>query len=462
MNQSETIQPKRTRLTKRLVDARRTTHVKGKRERVWDTEVTDLFLQITPNGSASYCIRYKRADGKPRDFTLASADLVAPEQVREAAIRRLAALTLDGVDPAVAKRKALEEAKTARTNTFESLVTKFDEMHPDFSDSDKETRRYYMARYILPRLGKRHFKDITVEEVRALVRDVQVTIAKGEIAQRRGWRGYDGANLCQFLVRRIFNWAIEERWATENPAAFDPIFEHIRETRFEKFDDINFRAVWQVFYDRVVSGRVRINAALAILLALTTLQRPVDVVRARRQDVDFEKSLWIVPKHMTKKKKKPYYVPLSPLSKQLFVLAFGRHNEELGFPSIAGRGRINRSSMTTAVRETVNELHAAGTVKSRDIQLYDGRRFGRTKIEYDLDYGERIAELVINHFDENNASRIYNVHDYRKDIQEAQNAWGAEIQRMVGGTFEELFDGSVTGSVVTPNTISHLAGDSPE
>ena len=376
-----------------------------------------------------------------------------------AAVRRLAALALDGVDPADAKRQAQEDAKAARADTFESLVTKFDEMHPNFSDSDKETRRIYMSRYILPRIGKRHFKAITVEEVRALVREVQQTIAKGEVARKRGWCGYDGANLCQFLIRRIFNWAIKERWATENPAAFEPIFEHIRETRFEKIDDASFAAIWKVNYDRLTSGRVRINVALAVLIYLATLQRPVDIARARRQDIDFEKALWIVPQHMTKKKKKPYYIPLSPVALRLFVLAFGRHDNEQAFPSIAGRGRINRSSMTIALRSDVNALYADGVLKSADIQLYDGRRFGRTKIEYDLGFGERVGELVINHFDENNVSRIYNVHDYRKDIRQAQEAWGAEIQRMVGGTFDALFDGSVAGSSPVTNPLLSTTDD---
>lgn len=445
--------PRRMRLTRRLIDSRRAAHTLGARERVWDTEVPQLYLQITPKGSASYCIRYVRPDGTKADFTLVSADRVAPEQAREAADRRLAALKLDGVDPVAASRKARADAKAARADTFESLVMKFDEMHPDFSDSDKETRRYYMARYILPKIGKRHFREITVEEVRALVRDVQQTIAKGEAAIKRGWRGYDGANLCQFMIRRIFNWAIEERWATENPASFEPIFEHIREKRFEKFDDASFAVVWHAFYNRLTSGRVRTNVALAILIYLATLQRPVDIARVRRQDIDFDKSLWVVPQHMTKKKKKPYYVPLSPLARQLFVLAFARHDQEHAFTSIAGRGRINRSSMTTAVRESVNLLHAEGRLKSADIQLYDGRRFGRTKIEYDLGFGERVAELVINHFDENNASRIYNVHDYRKDIRMAQEAWGMEIQRMVASDFDALFDGSVAGSVASVNLI---------
>lgn len=446
----------RVRLTRRVVDARIAGHNAGQRQRVWDTEVADFFLQITPKGSASYYIRYRRADGTTTDFALASADLVSPDQAREAAGRHLATLKLEGVEPVKAKRAAVEEAKAARLQTFAALVQRYDEMHPDYSDSDKETRRYYMGRYILPRLGKRNFKDIKVEDVRALVREVQQVIAKSPIAIARGGKGHDGANLCQFLIRRIYAWAIKERWATENPASFKPIFEHVVEKRYDKFDDASFAALWQQCYERVTSGRVRINAALAVLIYLVTLQRPVDVARMRRQDVDFEKSLWIVPQHMTKKKKKPYYIPLSPLARQLVWLAFSRHDQDVAFPSIGGRTRINRASMTAVFVNDVNALHKAGVLRSKDLELYDGRRFGRTRIEYDLKFGERVAELVINHYDENNPSRIYNIHDYRKDIRIAQEAWSIEIQRMVGGNFETLFDGSVSGSCPAPNPIEPL------
>lgn len=45
------------------------------------------------------------------------------------------------------------------------------------------------------------------------------------------------------------------------------------------------------------------------------------------------------------------------------------------------------------------------------------------------------------------------------DIREAQNAWGAEIQRMVGGAFDALYDGTVAGSSPVLNPILPITGD---
>jgi|GEM_PF-838732 len=450
---------RRVRLTKKVVDAARASHDGKRRVRVWDTDVPQLYLQITPKGSASYCIRYVRPDGGKNDFTLIQADFAPPDRAREAAVLAIAKLKLEGIEPSVAKRTERAQAIAAKIDTFAALAAKFDELHPELSDSDRGGRRNYLARYILPKIGKKHFKEVTTSEVRQLVRDVQQTIVNSDRAQAQGWTGQDGANLCQFIIRRIYNFAIEEKWATENPAAFDQIFPNNREKRFEKFDEASFAVMWGVNYDRVVSGRERINASLATLIYLATLQRPIDVARSRRQDVDLDKALWIVPQWMTKKKLKPYYIPLSPLSCQLFRIALGRHDSPFTFPSIGGHEHIARTSLSQRFCDDVGTLHGDGVLSSDDLQLYDGRRFGRTQIEYEMGYGERVAELVINHYDENNPSRIYNVHDYRKDVRQAQNDWGAEIQRMVGGQFEGLYDGSVHG---TPGSASLEVKSPPE
>lgn len=50
------------RLTLKAIAKAKADHIKGKRLRVWDTVVPQLYLQITPAGSASYYIRYLRLD----------------------------------------------------------------------------------------------------------------------------------------------------------------------------------------------------------------------------------------------------------------------------------------------------------------------------------------------------------------------------------------------------------------
>jgi integrase len=234
-------------------------------------------------------------------FHLIKADFASPERAREAAILAVSKLKLEGIEPSVAKRAERAEAIAAKVDTFAALAAKFDELNPQLSESDQSGRRVYLARYILPRIGKKHFKDVTTYEIRQLVRDVQQAIANSDRAQKAGWTGQDGANLCQFIIRRIYTFAVAEKWTTENPASFEQISPNNREKRYEKFDCSSFAALWNLNYERVVSGRDRINTALSTLIYLATLQRPIDIARSRRQDIDLEKSLWIVPQWMMKK-----------------------------------------------------------------------------------------------------------------------------------------------------------------
>jgi hypothetical protein len=69
MNGNSELPRRRVRLTKKVVDAARAAHDGRRRLRLWDTEVPLLYLQITPKGSASYCLRYVRTDGGKNDFT---------------------------------------------------------------------------------------------------------------------------------------------------------------------------------------------------------------------------------------------------------------------------------------------------------------------------------------------------------------------------------------------------------
>lgn len=425
------VQGSRVRLTRKLVDRSLAEHVGGKRLRVWDTDVPQLYLQITPAGSASYYIRYTRPDGTKNDFSICPADMVAPEDARRNAMQRLAALQLDGLDPSEARRHAKAEAKQRRADTLLSLIEMYDHAHPDLSAGDKVARSYLCDRFVIPALGDRPFREIKKPEVKDLVRSIQARIVTD--AHQPRFVGFSTANQVQSILRRIYNWAIKDReWLEQNPASFEALFPTEAEPRGEQFSPESFSKVWHWNVAQATGRDSRVSVALATLIYLVTLQRPIDVVRAHRSHFDMIEGTWIVPKHMTKKKKKPYYIPLSPLAQGLIQAQLDRSAGLYLFPSYGKGDHIWRGSLTGAFMAMRNQMFEAGELPSRDLQLYDGRRFGRTVIEEDLGFPQRVAEHVINHYDENQAAVRYNVRDMRLKVRVAQNAWSDEIERMVG------------------------------
>lgn len=421
----------RIRLTRKAVDKAIAEHVRGKRRRIWDTEVRDLFLQITPAGYAGYYLRYTRLDGGKNDIALFDADLIAPEDARRNAIERLQALHVNQVDPAQARRQAKSDAKQRKADTLRSLAALYDEAHPGLTSGDKLMRTYLLDRFVFPTMGDRPFREVTKPEVKDLVRAAQAKII--EDAYHPSYQGYSTANQVQSILRRIYNWAIKDReWLERNPASFEAIFPTEVEQREEYFDPETFAKVWHWNIAQATGKDERISVALATLIYLVTLQRPIDVVRAHRDHFDMENATWIVPKEMTKKRKKPYFIPLSPLAMRLIQRQMDRSSGQFLFPSHGKEGHIWRGSLTGAFMAMRNEMFLNGDIPSPKLQLYDGRRYGRTVIEEDLGFPERVAEHVINHFDENRPGVRYNVREMRAKVRVAQTAWSDEIARMVG------------------------------
>jgi integrase len=420
----------RVKLTRRVVEAFIHGHDGKRKDRLWDTEVKNFYLQVTPAGAASYCIRYTRWDGGKSDFTIGSAKVIALEDARRKALEKLAALALEGTDPVAQRKLDRENAKKAKQDTFAWLVERFDEAisHADYKD--KRFRRYTFNKYILPALGKMSLHDITISDVKALVRSVREQVRTNERAKARGDEGFVMANGVQALVRRVYSWANDAEITERNPGRFKKLFDDTPEKRIARFSDEKFRAVWS-FYEEKACRSVRSDAALIVLIFFVTLQRPVDVSRARRDEVDLDRALWVVSKERTKKKKKAYYVPLSPLAVALFRIAMSRHEGEYVFASKSWRGHFNEDAVSCHFTVAVKEMVRQGRLPDTDLELYDGRRFGRTRIEIDLGWGEKVAELVINHYDGGMNSK-YNEHDYKPEIREAQNAWSSEIVRILG------------------------------
>lgn len=430
MTNHENKKGNRARLTRKLIDKAQADHARGKRVRLWDTDVPQLYVQITPGGSASYYIRYPRTDGSKNDFRLCAAS-IPPEDARRGALQRLAALQLEGIDPAVERRDDIAAAKRGKVETVSALAELYNEAHPHFSETDKRARSYLLGRFVLPRIGDRPFREISKPEMKDLVRSVQSQIATD--ARHPRFNGHSTANQIQSIVRRMYNWAISDReWLSENPASFPALFEDNLEQRPEYFDPDSFSKIWHANVARATGKDTRISVALATLIYLVTLQRPVDVVRAQREHINLAESTWIVPKHLTKKRRKPYYVPLSPLAVRLIQFQMDRSSSIYLFPSHAKGGHLSRISMGGAFMAMRNQMVEAGDLPSKELQLYDGRRYGRTVLEEDLGYPERVAEHVINHYDENHPSRRYNVRTMREKVRAAQLAWSDEIARMMG------------------------------
>lgn len=427
------------KLTKRAIDGAIAAHRPGRRERHWFTDLPGMYLQITPNGCASYCIRFERPGGGKGDHTLGQVRRITPEMAREAATARFAALTLNLTDPSEARRMDRVKAHTRRTETFAALSESFmaSPENIQLAERTRRDRQTILKSYLLPRFGTLPVENITRSEVKSCLRAVQMAsrAAKENPGSNGGNRT---ANKVHEVVRRIFNWAVEEERCATNPAAFRKLFDDTPAKRVGIMTDERLRTIWQALDREAKNGWGR-PSVLAIKLCLLTLQRPNEICQAHQDDIDFAGRVWRIPAHRTKTNTL-YEVPLSEAAAELFLEAFTLSKSQWAFLADNNEDHLHPNVLTHRFGKMRRRLLKAQKLLSAGVQLYDGRRYGRTMLVQRLGIPEHIAERVINHSPDRSMARRYDVGDYSSEIRRAHEAWARELYRIV---YEETPSGNV-------------------
>jgi integrase len=238
------------------------------------------------------------------------------------------------------------------------------------------------------------------------------------------------------IVRRMFNYAVEEGMINFSPCAgIKPKVKAVEKDRFLSDEEINI--FWSSLPGAYMSDQVR----RALQLVLVTGQRPGEVAGAHSSEIDGD--WWIIPGERTKNKR-PHRVFLSPLAKQLFGI--GRTGYLL--PSLFSVGTeeeapITPLCMAKALRRSLTGREQyKGKVKETTIKLpdftpHDLRRTAATHMGK-LGFSGIVCK-VLNHTD-NTVTAIYNQYDFDKEKKRALLAWSRKIG--------ELTSGKSTGTVV--------------
>jgi integrase len=444
----------RLKLTQTAVTRLIREHDGKKKERHWDTEVPKMFLSITPNGSAAYKLLIVKPDGSKSDTKLIAANDGSPDIARSLAIKELGRMALGGADPVTQRRQAKAEAKQQREATFQALADRFmgapEKSPPMLSQRTYDERERLLREHILPTLGEKPFRKITKAEVRQLIRDIQARAAKHPRAFTASNPGAKLANECQGVIRAIYGWAIAEDMTEANPAGFKKLFKDTPEKR-PAMPEAALQLVWATLSadleEKALANSVKQEeererkrrgapSALAIMLHAVTLQRPAEIVAAKRDQFDWTpgQELWRIPAGQTKTNE-VYEVPLSPLAVKLFKKAISLHNHAWVFPNEAGDGPIRHDGPKQRwirVRErSVATAKDKGQISPlAGVQLYDCRRLGRTLMVDRLGIAPSIAEACINHAPDRSIQNRYYVGNTSAEVRRAMDLWSAEVERI--------------------------------
>ncbi len=312
-----------------------------------------LYLYVSPTGGKSWRYDYRFA-GKRKTLTYGSYPHVPLKLARDrhASARQLLS---EGIDPAAQKQldKRQDALKKQQSElTFEVVAR--DWYQTQQSANAERTRTSILGRmnlHILPAIGKIPFSDITFENFRDIVRNLE-THGKYEMARRV-------AN----IITQICRHAKLNQWAEFNKAEDLTRILQKRPLDDKKglpaiTDKDGVATMLRRIHTYVSANKSSTYMQAALCLYPLTVQRAQELVMATWDEIDFDNTVWHCPaKHM--KGNKAHDIPLSRQALNILqeLKNFRTSNPHI-FPSGSKLGHITGESVNKA-------MHLAGIPKGQ-------------------------------------------------------------------------------------------------
>lgn len=376
----------------------------AKRRIVWEENAHgrgSLGVRISPVGKKSWIYMYLY-EGKSRMLTLGRYPQMTVAEAH-AAFGNSMQLLERGIDPGARQVAANEMSRQAPS--MEALAERFlEEWSRKRKRSHAEDARV-LRRDVLPALGGRKAAAVTRADVRRLLAAI---VDRGSPIQ---------ANRTLALVRKVFNWALENDLVENNPCL------GIRAPAPERQRDRMLSAEeLRQFLDRLPTSGMRELSQLALRLQLLTAQRCGEVMNMAWDEVDLSSRVWTIPGHKAKNGRS-HAVPLSQQS--LAVLLLAREASPGTHPVFASR-QTGRSMVPTALARAVrrNEEHF-GLLR---FTPHDLRRTAASHMT-SMGISRLVVSKILNHV-ESGVTAVYDRHSYDNEKREALESWGERVSSL--------------------------------
>ncbi|NWF45434.1 DUF4102 domain-containing protein [Hydrogenophaga sp. D2P1] len=245
-----------------------------------------MHLYVSPKGAKVWRLAY-RINGKPQTLVIGPYPAVSLQEARQKRDEAKAVLRA-GQDPNAA-RKAKRNAVT-----LDEAHTAYWSGRKDLSTSYLENERRAFEMHVQPMLGARVMRDIARADVL-------------ETLNRLDARGkHDYARKVRMWLAQLWDWAIEQGHATENPPRSIKPERAFGKKQVEHFAALELREV-PAFMERLsIEGELQSVLALR-LLALTWVR--TNELRFMRWD-EIDGDTWLIPAGKMKRRRE-HVVPLS-------------------------------------------------------------------------------------------------------------------------------------------------------
>jgi integrase len=378
--------------------------LKPKTARYTVTDARGLVLEVFPAGGMLWHYRY-RLNGKQERVTLGRYPALSLKLARGERDKRETMVAL-GQSPAQQKR--LAKVAAADTTTVAEFGERFFKEVVAKDRQDMTTPRRYFDKSVLPAIGAKPVRDVTTEDVRAIIwrkKDEGFDAAAGEL------RG---------VLKRFFDYALTAGLATTNPVLALPMRHvHKAKSRERALSPEEVR----VFLKAAFESNIRRQFKIGLHLILLTMVRKSELLLARWEHVDFEQAEWHIPAEHSKTGK-PHIVFLSrqsvALFKELHMLAGG---SALVMP---GRGSLTKPFSHNAINTALKTA-----LQGQDIPaftIHDLRRTASTLL-HENGWASDVVEKALNHTI-GGVRGVYNRAEYAPQRREMLQFWADFIEQL--------------------------------
>lgn len=400
--------------------------IDGRRTQYRIDGVRGLVLDVRPNGSKTWFVRYQPGGRSKRTFRwykIGDAAVIGLKDASDRAEEIVRAVQKDRRDP-----YAERVAKERKSKTFGDLFEDWYERYALTKLKRADTDRRIFRCHIEPKFAK-----TAVDQLKR----IEIGRFRDEVARKATPLT---SNNVLVLINRVLNWAVDEGLIEVNPAARLRKV-GTRKPRERVLSEAGIAKFWAALaamemmtgehMARAEKGRMLSPATRSVLrLLLLTGQRRGEVVEARKSELDLEgkEPVWTIPGERTKNGLL-HRLPLCPSAKAEFAKAVAASPKEspFVFPSPDDpKAPISAEAVTRAMARLVTELEIP-TVSPHDLRRTVGTEMAR------LGLPVHVRSLVLNHspMSRGITDAVYNRYAYDKEKREALTAWEVRLHVLV-------------------------------
>lgn len=364
-----------------------------------------LYVEVFPTGGIVWRYRY-RLNGKLEKLTLGKYPALT---LKNARIKRDEAAQVAAMGTSPAEQKQLAKVAAADATTVAEFGERYFLEVVNKDRQDTTIPRRYFDKSIVPAIGAKPVRDVTTEDVRAIIwkkKDEGFDAAAGNI------RG---------LLKRLFDYAMTCGLVSMNPVLALPMRHvHRAKSRDRALQPDEIRT----FLRAAIESNIRRQFKLGLHLILLAMVRKSELLLARWEHVDPDAAEWHIPAENSKTGK-PHIVFLSRqavgLFKELKVLAGG---SELVMP---GRGSLTKPFAHNAINTALKTALAGQPIPA--FTVHDLRRTASTLL-HENSWPSDVVEKALNHTI-GGVRGVYNSAEYAPQRREMLQFWADYIEQLV-------------------------------